>query len=151
MEQPKPPSESEAHPKFQKSRHSFNRKLWEWGTKVEDAVCPHLNELWGTNFKKSKNIFETIDFHDEESKVACEVKGRRISSTQYKDTIIPYGKWVEACKLLDEGWDVYYVFVYTDKTKYIKLTGEEDWKVKLTGSFGIEHHLIPIDEMEDLL
>lgn len=134
----------------QKSRFEFNHTLWKFGTKIEDEVKPHLDELWGCNFQRSDNIFEAIDFKDPEIKVACEVKGRRIPSTQYDKTIIPYSKWCESCKLIDDGWKVYYVFVFTDKTKYIQLTGEEGWEVKLTGSFGIEHHLIPIADLIEI-
>lgn len=134
----------------QKSRFDFNKTLWEFGTKIEDAVRPKLNQLWECDFKRSENIFETIDFKDEETKIACEVKGRRIPSTQYNDTIIPFSKWVDGCRLVEDGWKVYYVFVFTDKTMYVEITGEENWKVKLTGTFGIEHHLIPISELKEI-
>lgn len=144
MAEPKPNLEG------QRTRFEFNKVLWTFGTKIEDQVRPHLNELFKCDLQRSDDIYEKIDFHDPNNKVAVEVKGRRIPSTKYKDTIIPYSKWVESCKLLDDGWKVFYVFVYTDCAKYVELTGHENWKVKLTGSFGIEHHLIPIEEMDDL-
>ena len=57
---------------------------------------------------------------------------------------------MDGCRLVEDGWKVYYVFVFTDKTMYVEITGEENWKVKLTGTFGIEHHLIPISELKEI-
>ena len=52
--------------------------------------------------------------------------------------------------MVEEGWEVYYIFVFTDKILCHKLTGEEFWKVKLTGTHHIEHYLIPIGDLKEL-
>lgn len=134
----------------QKNRFEFNAKLWEVGKKIEDAILPSLNEVFKCDFKRSDDIFDIIDFYDDVNKVAVEVKGRRIPSTQYKDTIITKGKITKGYNLIDEDWKVYYVFVFTDKVLYTQLKENTSWKVKLTGTFGIEHFMIPVAELKEL-
>ena len=51
---------------------------------------------------------------------------------------------------MDDDWKVYYVFVFTDKVLYTKLTEDTSWKVKITGTFSIEHFLIPVAELKEL-
>jgi len=41
------------------------------------------------------------------------------------------------------------VFVFTDKTMYIELKEDLLWSVKLTGSYGVAHALIPVDTLMD--
>lgn len=131
-------------------RFVFNHELWNLGNKIEDAVRPKLNECFGCDLQRSDDIFDIIDFKDNDKKIAVEVKGRRIPSTQYNDTIITTNKITTGWKMVEEGWKVYYIFVFTDKILCHKLTGEEFWKVKLTGTHHIEHYLIPIGELKDL-
>ena len=134
----------------QSNRFQFNKPLWKIGQKTEDAVLPSLNEKFSADFKRSDDIYDIIDFRDSDKKIAVEVKGRRNSSSAYEDTIITLNKVHKAYSLIDDGWDVYFVFVFTDKTLYHKLTGDETWKVKLTGTFQIEHNLIPVSELKSM-
>ncbi len=127
----------------------FNHELWNIGKKIEDAVLPELNKAFNCDLERTDNIFDIIDFKDNEKKIAIEVKGRRIKSTQYKDTIITKGKITEGFKLTDLGWKVILVFVFTDRTLYHQLTGDEVWGVKMTGTNYIEHFLIPIADLKD--
>ena len=133
----------------QKTRFDFNKQLWTLGTKIEDAILPSINTKFDADFKRDQDIFDIIDFRDGDKKLACEIKGRRNTSSQYKDTIITLNKITKGWQMIDDGWDVYLIFVFTDKTMYHKLTGDENWKVKLTGTFGIEHYLIPVSELKD--
>tara|TARA_R110002051_G_scaffold219558_1_gene283551 strand:+ start:830 stop:1252 length:423 start_codon:yes stop_codon:yes gene_type:complete len=132
------------------NRFVFNHTLWKLGQEIEDAVLPSINSKWEADFKRKQDIFDVIDFHDDDKKIACEVKGRRIKSSAYPTTIITLNKVHKAYQLIEEGWEVYFVFVFTDKTLYCKLTGEENWEVKLTGTFQIEHNLIPITELKEI-
>ena len=133
----------------QKNRFDFNKQLWTLGTKIEDAILPSLNTKFDADFQRDDDIFDIIDFRDGDKKLACEIKGRRIPSHRYADTIITLNKITKGWQMMEDGWDVYLIFVFTDKTMYHKLTGEERWKVKLTGTFGIEHYLIPVSELKD--
>ena len=80
-----------------------------------------------------------------------EVKGRTISSTAFADTIITCGKITEGLMLMecDPELEIYFFFVFTDKTMYIKLDKEFDWKMKRTGTNYIPHYLIPIKELTE--
>lgn len=127
----------------------FNTELWNLGKKIEDAILPELNETLECNLQRSDNIFDIMDFRDADKKIAVEVKGRRIKSDRYEDTIITTGKIVEGWKLVEDGWDVYYVFVFQDKVLHHKLTGEEFWRIKMTGTNHIEHYLIPVNELKE--
>ena len=66
----------------------FNQRLWEAGRKIEDDALPKLNKFFGTEFKRNDNdIFDILDFKDEEKKIIVEVKGRFNTSDKYEDTI----------------------------------------------------------------
>ena len=71
----------------------FNKELWTIGQKIEDEALPKLNKYFNTDLQRDdNNIFEILDFKDEQEKVIVEVKGRLIESTQYEDTIITASK-----------------------------------------------------------
>lgn len=127
----------------------FNKVLWKKGQETEDAIKPHLNQFFNCDFKRHDDIFDILDFHDVTNKKIVEVKGRTISSTAFADTIITCGKVTEGLMKMecDEELEIYFFFVFTDKTKYIKLEKEFDWKMKRTGTNFIPHYLIPVNEL----
>lgn len=127
----------------------FNKELWEFGKNLEDAIKPDLEKSFNCSLSRSDDIFDVMDFRDNENQIAVEIKGRKCPSTQYKDTIITRGKIDTAWKLNDVGWKVYLIFIFTDKTLYHQITGEESWKVKLTGTNNIEHFLLPVSELKE--
>ena len=58
----------------------FNKTLWDFGRKIEDDVLPIANKLYDCDFKRNENnIFDIIDFKDDNKKVVVEVKGRKKS------------------------------------------------------------------------
>merc|ERR1711924_293784 len=124
----------------------FDKELWELGRTIEDNTLPIINDYYKCNFKRNENnIFDVLDFKDEEEKKIVEIKGRRIKSTQYNDTIITANKITEGFKKIDEGYKVYYVFVFTDKIFEYELKEDTSFKCKITGTNAIKHYLIPID------
>ena len=129
----------------------FNRKLWNMGRQIEDKIKPTLDEVFNCNFERSNNIFDIFDFCDENKKILCEVKGRNIKSDKYKETIVSYNKVQEAYRKVDEGWKVYFIFVFTDKSMYVELKEDLLWEVKLTGTYGISHSLIPVSSLLPLV
>ena len=118
----------------------FNKSLWDYGTKIEDSVKPLLDKKFDANFKKNDDIWDILDFHDNDKKIICEIKGRKINHNQYPDTIIPMNK-------VDEGYKVYFVFVFLDKTMYCEVNEDLNYSVKLTGTNYIEHACIPITSL----
>ena len=128
---------------------SFNRELWDIGRKIEDAIKPKIDAFFDASFKRSDDIYDIIDFMDKDKKICVEVKGRRIPHDQYTDTIITMGKITEGFKLMECGFKVYYFFVFGDKVLYHKLSLEDEFVMKLTGTNQIPHYLIPIKDLQD--
>ena len=129
----------------------FNEELWKFGRKIEDDALPVLNDFFECNFERNENdIFDIFDFKDEEKKMIVEVKGRRIPSTQYKETIITASKITEGYRAIEDGWKVYFLFVFTDKSGYFELKEDSSFKCKLTGTNCIQHYLIPVEDLKEL-
>ena len=131
-------------------KSSFTKQLWNIGRKIEDELLPKINNAFDCEFERSDDVFDIIDFKDDKKKKAVEVKGRRNPSTQYPTTIITCGKLTEALMRIETGWDVYFFFVFTDKTKYIKVDKDNcEWNIRLTGTNHIPHYLIPVKDLID--
>jgi len=134
------------------SKTKFNKELWDIGRNIEDKSLPVLNKYFECNFQRNENdIWDILDFKDDDKKIIVEVKGRRIPSTQYKETIITASKVTEAFRKIDDGYKVYFVFVFTDKTMEIELLEDSSFKVKLTGTNCIQHYMIPITELKEII
>ena len=129
----------------------FNEKLWKIGQKIEDETLPLINKYYDCDFKRNENdIFDILDFKDDEKKIVVEIKGRRCSSTQYEDTIITASKVTEGFMKIDEGYKVYFVFVFKDKTMEIELKEDCEFKVKFTGTNCIKHYCIPVKDLTEI-
>lgn len=131
---------------------AFNKELWEAGRKIEDAALPQLNKYFKTDFKRNENdIFDILDFKDVNAKIIVEVKGRRNSSDAYEDTIITASKVMAGHQAIDEGYRVYFLFVFSDCSKIMELKEDSSFKVKYTGSNCIQHYMIPVAELDDFV
>lgn len=129
----------------------FNQELWKLGQKIEDDTLPIINKHYGCDFKRNENdIFDILDFKDDVNKKIVEIKGRRIPSTQYEDTIITASKVTEGYMKIDQGYRVFFVFVFSDKTMEIELKEDSEFKVKFTGTNCIKHHCIPIANLTEI-
>ena len=123
---------------------AFNKQLWDAGRKIEDAALPKLNKYFNTDFKRNENdIFDILDFKDEENKKIVEVKGRFNKSDAYEDTIITASKVMAGHQAIDEGYQVYFLFVFTDKSMIMELKEDSSFKVKFTGT--------PVSSLEELV
>ncbi len=130
---------------------AFNKELWDYGQKVEDIAMPICNKLFDCDFKKNDNdIFDIIDFKDHDKKIMVEIKGRKFNSDKYEDTIIPAIKVTAGYQYIDEGWTVYFVFVFHDKMFKYQLLEDSSLKCRWTGTNCIKHYLIPIAECEEI-
>tara|TARA_R110000824_G_scaffold110041_2_gene257961 strand:- start:465 stop:911 length:447 start_codon:yes stop_codon:yes gene_type:complete len=131
---------------------AFNKQLWDAGRKIEDAALPKLNKYFNTDFKRNENdIFDILDFKDEENKKIVEVKGRFNKSDAYEDTIITASKVMAGHQAIDEGYQVYFLFVFTDKSMIMELKEDSSFKVKFTGTNCIKHYMIPVSSLEELV
>jgi len=131
--------------------NKFNKVLWELGRKIEDQSLPILNQHFDCNFERNENnIWDVLDFKDHEKKIIVEVKGRRISSEEFEDTLITASKITAGYQAIDEGWKVYFVFVFTDKMMMTELFEDSSFKVKFTGTNCIQHYMIPVKELKEI-
>jgi len=128
----------------------FNKALWEYGRKIEDDALPKLNKYFNTNFERNDNdIFDVFDFRDFNNKTIVEIKGRRCRSDAYEETIITAAKVMEGLQAIDDGWNVFLLFVFTDCSKIMELKADMSFKVQFTGSNCIKHYMIPVAELDD--
>ena len=129
----------------------FNKTLWEFGRNIEDDVLPIANKLYDCDFKRNENnIFDIIDFKDENKKIVVEVKGRKIPSTQYTDTIVTASKITEGYHLIDQGYKVYFIFVFTDKMFQYELKEDVSFDCRFTGTNCIKHYMIPVADLQEV-
>ena len=137
---------------YRMPRFAFNKELWEAGRRVEDAALPELNKYFDTDFKRNENdIFDILDFKDVEAKIIVEVKGRKTSSDAYEDTIITASKVMAGHQAIDEGYRVYFLFVFSDCSKIMELKEDSEFKVKFTGTNCIKHYMIPISSLDNFI
>jgi len=128
----------------------FNKELWTIGQTIENEALPKLNKYFKTDLQRDENnIWDILDFRDDEEKVIVEVKGRLIPSTRYADTIITSSKVMAGHQAIDDGYKVFFLFVFTDKSMIIELKEEQSFKVRFTGTNCIRHYCIPITELKD--
>ena len=74
----------------------FNYELWKAGQKIEDNLKPKIDKFFECDFKRNSNIFDILDFHDEEKKKIVEVKGRNMvipSDAEVGDSWKNLKKW----------------------------------------------------------
>lgn len=130
---------------------TFNKDLWEYGRNIEDKVLPIANELFGCDFKRNDNdIYDILDFKDDEQKKIVEVKGRKIPSTQYTDTIITASKITEGYHQIEQGYKVFFIFVFTDKMFQYELLEDSSFDCRFTGTNCIKHYMIPVANLTEI-
>jgi len=130
---------------------TFNKDLWEYGRNIEDKVLPIANELFGCDFKRNDNdIYDILDFKDDEKKKIVEVKGRKIPSTQYSDTIITASKITEGYHQIEQGYKVFFIFVFTDKMFQYELLEDSSFDCRFTGTNCIKHYMIPVANLTEI-
>ena len=128
----------------------FNKTLWKIGQAIEDEALPKLNKYFDADLQRNdEDIFDILDFKDDNKKVIVEVKGRRIPSDRYEDTIITSSKVMAGNQAIDEGYRVFFLFVFTDRSMIIELKENQSFKVRFTGSNSIRHYCIPITELTE--
>ena len=129
----------------------FNQELWNYGRKIEDEVLPIANKLFDCDFKRNENdIYDILDFKDEDKKVIVEVKGRKIPHDKFSDTIITASKITEGYHQIDQGYKVYFIFVFTDKMFQYELLEESSFECRFTGTNCIKHYMIPVKNLTEI-
>ena len=50
---------------------------------------------------------------------------------------------------IEQGYKVFFLFVFTDCSKIMELKEDSSFKVKFTGSNCIKHYMIPVKDLDD--
>ena len=130
---------------------AFNKELWEYGRNIEDKVLPIANQLFDCDFKRNENdIYDILDFKDDDKKVIVEVKGRKIPHDKFTDTIITAGKVTEGFHKIDLGYKVFFIFVFTDKMFQYELLEDTAFDCRFTGTNCIKHYMIPVKNLTEI-
>lgn len=109
--------------------HEIKKKDLKFGFNKEKEILPIFNEFFNCNAVITSDKYAIFDYHDEEKKIYGELKSRRTKKYQYETIIIGYNKIKEGLKKIDEGYDVYFLWCFTNKLCYYKLTKDfnKDW------------------------
>lgn len=94
----------------------------KFGMDSEAKTLAILKVALGEHMRKSKKQYAIIDFFSNKYKVKAEVKGRRNTHQYYPTTMIGENKIKEAERLLSNGWEVFFLFDFTDKLCYFKIS-----------------------------
>lgn len=91
----------------------------KYGEQKENALIGIFREHFKADFKKTSK-FDEFDFISE--KIILELKSRRNKKLAYKTTIIGLNKVNKGLDLIKKGFEVYFIFSFTDCLTYYKLT-----------------------------
>lgn len=112
-----------------------------------------------TKLKRSKNKFSIMDYNDEDNKVYIELKSRRNTKCKYPTTMIGYNKVRRGLELIKDGYNVFFIFSFTNKLCFYELTESynKEWIIKNhTGRKDrgrreiSDYFFIPITELIDI-
>ena len=118
----------------------------------EKLVDVDGNDLCQTiRLEDQKTPILYISYHkDEDKKIIVEVKGRTTAHDKYDDTIITAGKVTSGFQAIEQGYKVYFVFAFSDKTMYIELKSDASFQCRFTGTNCVKHYMIPVKDLIDL-
>lgn len=86
----------------------------KFGLGQELVFKPVLEEFLGFKLEQTPQN-DTFDYINEEFKILIEMKSRKNKKAQYPTTMIGENKWKASTEKCNDGWDIYYVFNFTDK------------------------------------
>ena len=132
------------------------KKDLEWGEKKELEVKKQLETYWRCELIKTHKT-HPLDFVSLYKRSWFELKGRKNSKEKYPTTMIGYNKVVAGLKEIEKGYEVFFVFSFTDKLCYYQLKEvKEEW-IKQGGRFDRgrpevnDYYYIPVSELTDIV
>jgi hypothetical protein len=133
------------------------KKDLEWGLQKEKEVKKHLEKYWRCELIETSKM-HPLDFVSIYKRCWFEHKGRKNTKEKYPTTMIGYNKVLAGLKEIEKGYEVFFVFSFTDRLCYYQLKEvKEDWIKKNTlgrrdrGKIEInDYYYIPIDELTDV-
>ena len=96
----------------------YNYKLkkdLDYGNMKEIKLKKPLENHYNIKLQKTSPFYE-FDYINKKNKILIEIKSRRISKTQYHETMVGYNKILKGFKMIKQGYKVYFCFGFTDFT-----------------------------------
>jgi len=123
------------------------KNFYEFGKQQEESIFETIKNYFG-NVVRTTEKYADWDYEDNEKKLKIELKSRRNKSNQYNTTILGSNKIFKGRKLMKEGWDIVYLFNFTDKIMFYELDLDDDF---YRNYFNNKYHShIPIDKLKIL-
>lgn len=103
----------------------------KFGFNKEKDILPIFNTFFNCNAVIASDKYAIFDFHDEEKKIYGELKSRRVRKDKYPTIMIGYNKVKEGLKKIEDGHDVFFLWCFTNRLCYYKLTKDfnKDWVI----------------------
>ena len=100
----------------------------KFGAKNEDIVLDTLRTHFDCRLKKTKNCNDIFDYCycKKGRSIKIELKTRRNAKDQYPTTMVGHNKVIGGKKLMEEGYEIYFVFKFTDGLYYYQLNENSD-------------------------
>lgn len=83
-----------------------------------------FDSIHNIDLQKTADKFHPFDLKDSQNKFVVEVKKRNNTHDKYPTTMIGYNKYIKARQYITRGYNVYFVFDYTDGIYYYKYDNE---------------------------
>jgi len=96
-----------------------------WGEAQEDIIKPKIESFFDVGFEKTSKNNE-FDYINKDKKIIIELKSRTNKKDKYPTTIIGNNKWCKAQKLLEQGWEIFFFFNFTDVLCYYEFKNQAD-------------------------
>ena len=95
----------------------------------DSVVKAKIKKIFENEFTGDLNLVSTSEFHpfdliDEENETIIEVKKRNIKHDTYSTTMIGWNKYLEAKKYYQKGYQVFFVFDFTDGVYYFEFKNQ---------------------------
>jgi hypothetical protein len=97
------------------------------GFKKEQEVKPILEGFFAVPLT-STDRYHKFDFINISKKILIELKSRTCTHSRYRETLMNMCKIPYANSKIKEGYDIYFVFAFTDGIYYQKYTKDNRYK-----------------------
>jgi hypothetical protein len=102
------------------------------GNESEKEMKPLIENHFGILLHMTQPHYE-FDYFNDTKKILIELKTRNCKKNKYYDTMIGYNKIVKANEMIKLGYNIYFVFKFTDQNCIFQLHSNSNLIVKNGG------------------
>lgn len=118
--------------KYSDNRTDIKQFDLKFGLNKEREVLPIFNTFFNCNATIATDKYSILDYYDDNKKICGELKSRRVNKHKYPTTMIGYNKVLKGREMMLKGYDVYFLWCFTNKLCYYKLDNDfkEEWVIR---------------------